>query len=178
MNKSDATSIDDLKVVIANKNHPNQFDFILTTPSGMSNLPTPPDGAKSFRLFGKSLSVPSITSENQISRIMTILRGTALGVSYDSFILTFYDTKTLFFHRLFNFWLTGRLNTNGALQYYPDEYQGEITISTHDTDVYVLENIYPISVGDFRLDNELVDQYGTFDVTFFVTKVTPIDAGF
>jgi len=171
------TTIDDVVASIKNRNHPNQFDFILTPPSGMG-LPTPTDGSKAFRVYGKALSVPSITSENQISRVLTILRGTALGVSYDSCIITFYDTQTMFFHRYFNKWMTGRFSENGTLKYYPDDYQGEISISTHDTEVYKLENIYPISLGDFRLENDMVDQHGTFDVTFFVTKSTPVDAGF
>lgn len=171
------TSIDDALASLKNRNRPNQFDFILTPPAGIG-LPAPQDGEKSFRVYGKSLSIPSITSENQISRVLTILRGTALGVSYDSCIITFFDTKSMFFHRYFNKWITGRFSDKGVLKYYPDQYQGEISISTHDTPVYKLESIYPISLGDFRLDNDLVDQHGTFDVTFFVTKSTPIDAGF
>lgn len=171
------TSIDDLKKYIKDFSHPNQFDFQLQLPTRMG-LPQPPEGGKAFRMFGKAMSIPSITAENQISRIMTVLRGTALGMNYDSIIMTFYDTKTAFFHRLFNAWNLNRLGTDGSLQYYPDDYVGDIDIYLHDTNIYKLENVYPITVGDFRLDNDMTDQYGTFDVTLFVTKVVPQNLGF
>lgn len=172
------TTIDDVKKSIANKNRPNQFDFILTPPTGIG-LPNPQDGNKSFRVYGKALSIPSVTAENQISRILTFLRGTALGVNYDNIIITFYDTKSMFFHRYFHKWLVGsRFSENGALKYYPDQYQGDASIYTHDAEVYKIEGMYPISVGDFRLENDMTDQYGNFDVTFFVTRSVPVDAGF
>ena len=169
------TTIDDLKSYVKYFSHPNQFDFILTPPSKMG-LPTPPD-SKAFRVFGKSMSIPSITSENNITRIMNIIRGTALGINYDLCVMTFYDTKNMFFHRLFSMWMLNKFDTNGTLKFYPDDYSGDLDIYLHDTNTYKLENVYPISVGDFRLDNDLTDQYGTFDVTLFVTKPVPQSSG-
>ena len=116
-----STTIDDLKSYIQYFARPNQYDIILTPPKDMSTLPTPPDSAKAFRCFCKSLSIPSITSENNITKVLNVIRGTALGINYDTCVMTFFDTNTAYFHRLFHTWITSRYGGNGTLQFYPDE---------------------------------------------------------
>jgi len=170
-----ATVIDDFKNYIKYFTKSNYYDFRLSLP--IMKLHNTSDISKKLRIFARSTSIPSTSAENHIEKIYNIIRNTLLINRFDSITITFFDTHNLFFHTMFNEWLLNRFNSSGALKYYPNEIKGDITFTMNDNDVYKLEDIQPITVGDFRLDDTLTDQFGTFDVTFHVGKITPLNKG-
>ena len=169
------TTIEDFSSYIKHFTRSNYYDFKL-------NLPTMPlsntnDIGKKLRVFARNTSIPSVSAENHIERMYNIIRSTLLTNSFDSINITFFDTHNLFFHKMFNEWILNRFSDNGALKYYPNEIKGDIVFNMNEMDVYKLEGIQPVTVGDFVLDDTATDQYGTFDVTFNVSKLVPLNKG-
>lgn len=160
-------------------NRNNQFDFILDAPVEKLQLPSTPGGAyNTRRIFGKAISIPSIHGDIKPNFFFNKKYTAPTMIDVDNINITFYDTNTSFFHRFFTTWVLNRYDVNGALRVYPNDYSGTLKISVHNNHVYTLEGVFPIAVSDFRLDNESVDQFGTFDVTFFIKRMIPIKQGF
>lgn len=168
------TTMEDLKSYIKYFTRLNQYDYILTLPS--IGLPNTVDMNKKLRVFGRSTSVPSVTMENHVTKIFNERRGVPMNIDFDNITITFFDTHNLFFHKMFYSWVTtSKFDMKGRLRFYPSQFSGSINIKVNDKEAYRIEGIYPLTVGDFRLDDSAVDQFGTFDVTFFVKKVVPIN---
>lgn len=170
------TTINDFKSYVKHFARGNQFDFKLDIPNAdlFKKLPTTSNTSKVRRIFGKAMSIPSIHGDIKPNFFFNKKQNTPTMIDVDNITITFYDTKTAFFHRFFTSWINMRYGTNGVLQFYPDDFSGTIRVYLHDNDVYLLEGIFPIAVSDFRLDNEMTDQFSTFDVTFFVKRMLPI----
>lgn len=154
----------------------SHFDFTINDRAIIKRLglPNPPSEAGSFyRFFGKAMSLPSIHGDIKPNFFFNVKYTTPTMIDVDNVNITFYDTKTAYFHRLFSTWLLNRYAPNGALKFYPDDYSCSINMKLHDKLIYTLEKSFPIAVSDFRLDNDSNDQFGTFDVTFFVSKLVP-----
>ena len=151
---------------------PNNYDILLNPPNmdELNNFNINQFG-KTVRIFAKSLSIPSNSTQVNSQYYYNTIYHNGTVVTLDSVIVTFYDTSTAFFHRYFNTWQYGRFDNSGVLKYYPDEYSGTMDIYLNDNKIYTLEKLFPISVGDFRLDNEMEDEFGTFDVTFAITNL-------
>jgi hypothetical protein len=164
------TTISDINLYIKTFNRPNQFDFLLNTPSMMK---IDSETQKQLRIFGKSLSIPSMHGDIKPNFFFNRKFNTPTFIDVDNIIITFYDTHTMYFHRFFMTWLIDRFDINGALKYYPSEYSGSMGIHTHNELIYTLSDFFPIAVSDYRLDNDIVDSFGTFDVTFYVGKMLP-----
>ena len=127
---------------------------------------------KTMRMFARSVSVPSTSSTLSENMIMNQKKVALTTTIPDSIIITFFDTTTLFFHRLFNSWQYNRIEkSTNELKYYPDDYSTNIDIFNYGKKVYTLETCFPLSVGDFRFEDDSVNQYGTFDVTFHVNNI-------
>ncbi len=171
------TTMDDFKSYVKHFARGNQFDFLLDIPNSKLYNILPKASGDTYRvrrIFGKSISIPSIHGDVKPNFFFDKKHNTPTMIDVDNIIITFYDTKTAFFHRFFTSWIKSRYHSTGALQFYPDEFSGAIRVYLHDKNVYLLEGIFPVAVSDLRLDNEMTDQFSTFDVTFFVKRMLPI----
>lgn len=155
----------------------NQYDIDIQKPN-ISELPSTPDLQSKLRVFARNTSIPSQTLENYVSRVANIKKATPIQIDVDSFSVTFFDTNSLFFHTYFNTWMNARFNKAGAIKYYINDFSSEAEFKHYDKKVYKAEGLYPISVGDYRLDTSIDNTFGTFDVTFYVKKLTTLTKDF
>jgi len=94
-----------------------------------------------------------------------------------------------------NIWMVHRINNNGQILYYPSDFYGGMSVfrPTSNNKIFDLANhlynkknemmsqayhmtdIYPVSVGDLRYDDDEVDSLQIFDVTFYTNKLKLFD---
>lgn len=161
--------INDLEKYSGELSTKNRFDFIFLLPNMLRKEEA--NVSDILRVFCRQFPIPS-TSTN-ISK-QKILNRTVSGVNsmdFDTINATFFDTKKLTLHKLFNIWHMNKWNKNGTLQFYPDDYKTDVMVLNHNNKVYLIKGLHPATVGDVVLNHDSTDELLTFDVTFNVDSI-------
>ena len=167
----DTSDIGDLEKYGGELSASNRYDIVFILPTMLRK--EDPNINDILRVFSRQFPIPS-TSANVTSQ--KILDRTVSGVNsieFDTINSTFFDTKNLALHKLFNLWNAGKWNEKGVMQFYPEEYKTDVMVVNYDNQVYLLKGLHPTSVGDIVFNHDSVDELLTFDVTFNVDKVIP-----
>jgi len=160
--------------------HSNDYMFLLTMPDipGFSSVPF----GDELQVFVKSVSVPSTTLSEKITRVGAGRRSTLGVITTDNITLTLNDTNQNHFHTLFSVWQHIReskeADGGGYIAYYPDQIKAEGSLFRGGNKIYGLEGMYPITVGDLRFDEESSNELQTFDVTLHVNHLKHFDKPF
>lgn len=147
----------------------NRFDFMFSLPTMLRKDEV--NISELLRVFCRQFPIPSTTSNVSKQKIMNRTVSGVNGIDYDTINATFFDTKKLSLHKMFQMWNQNKWAKNGTLQFYPDEYKTDVVVFNHNNKVYLLKGLHPVMVGDVVLNHDSIDEIVTFDVTLNVDSV-------